>query len=360
MHSDTVILPSSDPARPVYRRSVVKGDGRGLWLYDHVPHTLPQLEEPDGVVATGSVMRRHPLRGDWAIYAGHRQGRPDIKGAAADPLSASRADSLSEIPFTDFAVAVFENRYPALHRNAPMPIGGADDTMPARGRCEVIVYSPDADTELGALDVAQRELVLHAWIDRYDALHREGAAFVMPFENRGREIGATLAHPHGQIYGFPLVPAPQAAAMQAFDQGYDLAAAVLEWGDTHRVEGTLTHHVVVPPFARFPYEVWIVPDRAHRGPWSMDVRELRDLAGLIGRTQRRLDALFGRPCPYMMTLQAAPAAHQGPWHFTVQFYPMLRDAERLKYLASVEQATGVFTVDIDPVEAAARLAAIAL
>ncbi len=26
------------------------------------------------------------------------------------------------------------------------------------------------------------------------------------FENRGEEIGVTLSHPHGQIYGYPFVP----------------------------------------------------------------------------------------------------------------------------------------------------------
>jgi len=34
---------------------------------------------------------------------------------------------------------------------------------------------------------------------------RPGIANVFCFENRGEEIGVTLAHPHGQIYGYPFV-----------------------------------------------------------------------------------------------------------------------------------------------------------
>ena len=40
---------------------------------------------------------------------------------------------------------------------------------------------------------------------------RPGIAHVFCFENRGEEIGVTLTHPHGQIYGYPYL-APRARA----------------------------------------------------------------------------------------------------------------------------------------------------
>ena len=39
-----------------------------------------------------------------------------------------------------------------------------------------------------------------------------GVEQVFCFENRGEEIGVTLAHPHGQIYGYPYLT-PRTAAM---------------------------------------------------------------------------------------------------------------------------------------------------
>ena len=43
--------------------------------------------------------------------------------------------------------------------------------------------------------------------------------YVLPFENRGAEVGVTLHHPHGQIYAYPVVP-PVPARMQEEAQLY--------------------------------------------------------------------------------------------------------------------------------------------
>lgn len=50
----------------------------------------------------------------------------------------------------------------------------------------------------------------------------------------------------------------------------------------------------------------------------------------------------------MLSLQAAPNEQDSAFEFTAQFYPLLRAPERVKYLAAVEQSTGVFTVDVFP------------
>ena len=59
----------------------------------------------------------------------------------------------------------------------------------------------------------------------------------------------------------------------------------------------------------------------------------------------------------MMAFHAAPNPDWGGgsagYHFTVQFYPLLRAPGRVKFLASVEQHTGTFTVDVMP-EAAVK------
>jgi len=73
---------------------------------------------------------------------------------------------------------------------------------------------------------------------------------------------------------------------------------------------------------------------------------------------RRYDALFDEPMPCMMSLQAAPKGHEETWHFTTQFYPLHRSKSRVKFLASVEQSTGTFTVDVMPEQAAKLLRAL--
>ena len=87
----------------------------------------------------------------------------------------------------------------------------------------------------------------------------------------------------------------------------------------------------------------------------MSAEEVEGLATLLGDTVARYDRLFDQAMPYMMSFHAAPREDAGGFQCSVQFYPIMRSAGRLKYLASVEQATGVFTVDVDPLAAAALL-----
>ncbi len=98
--------------------------------------------------------------------------------------------------------------------------------------------------------------------------------------------------------------------------------------------------------------------REHR-PSLLDceAEELRLLAEGLQTLARGYDALFDRPFPYVMVVHQAPtggaAARKG--HLHVEFYPPLRAAEKLKYLAGSEQGAGTFISDVLPEESAAGL-----
>jgi len=341
----------------VHRRHFVKADGRDLFLYGYKPHDLPALPESHDDVAKGGELRRHPLRGEWNIYAAHRQNRTFKPSAADNPLAPSVPGlPPTEIPFTDFELAVFENKFTSLHAQAPHPnsVDGLE-LAPAHGRCDVIVYGPKAEGNLHTLGQAKRRLLLAAWNDRYETLFDQGCQFVLPFENRGDEVGVTLHHPHGQIYAFPFIPQVQQKAMSAFDKGYDLAADIQRYKDDYSVAQAGGVTAFCPPFARFPFETWIAPDISARGPWDFNEDQLDGFAHLLGDMTRRYDEYFQRPTAYMLSLHAAPKEANDSFHFTAQFYPLLRAPGRVKYLAAVEQATGAFTVDVMPEMAAKTL-----
>ena len=344
----------------VYRRSFTKADGRMLYLYGRTPHGMPVQEEQNDTIATGGELRFHPLRGEWNIYAAHRQNRTFKPAASADPLAPTMPGGpTTEIPFEDFELAIFENKFSALHPLAPTPpVLHGVDSEGATGRCEVIVYTPEAEGSLHTIGQDRRRLLISAWIDRYQALFDQGCAYILPFENRGDEVGATLHHPHGQIYGFGKVPLVQQQAIDAFANGYNLAAEISAAMPDY---GLLDAHGMAafcPRFARFPYEVWIAPTQRRAGPWGLSEDELDGFATLLGDVTRRYDAFFGRPTPYMFALHSAPRGGSDNYHFTAQFYPLLRGPDRVKYLASVEQHTGVFTVDVMPESAVQTLRAV--
>ncbi|MFN7056614.1 galactose-1-phosphate uridylyltransferase [Hyphomonas sp.] len=340
----------------MFRRDHLKADGRRLALYGYAPHDGPVLDELLRPETAPGELRRDPLRNSWAIYAPHRQSRTFLPSAADDPLAPARQGGpLTEIPFEDFELAVFENRFPSLASSGAAGPLSAWASGPAQGQCDVVVFSKEPAGSLGTLTHARRVLLIEALIDRYRSLHAAGFAYVMPFENRGEQVGVTLPHPHGQIYAFGDIPAPQLSAAKAFEAGFDLIAEHASWDGAFDVtsDGDLT--AFCPPFARFPYETWIMPGKPCAGPWEMDSDSIHALARLLGEIPRRLDALFAEPMPYMMSFQAAPRGMTEKFQFTVQFFPILRSAGRLKFLASVEQFTGVFTVDVVPEAAAGRL-----
>ncbi|MEM7780964.1 MAG: galactose-1-phosphate uridylyltransferase [Pseudomonadota bacterium] len=350
-----VSLPRSVGGAPTFRRDHRKADGRMLHLYGRIPHDLPLLPETEDAIAQGGEIRRHPLRQEWNVYAAHRQNRTFKPSAADDPLAPTLPDgSLTEIPFSHFECAIFENKFAAFHPSASEATDLTEiASEPAKGACDVVVYGPEAQGSLKTIGIDRRQVLLAALMDRYEAHFAAGCEYVLPFENRGDEVGVTLHHPHSQIYGFQRIPEVQQRAIDAFASGYDLtseiAAALPEYG--LGVEGNVA--AFVPRFARFPYETWIAPQARREGPWDCSDEELEALAWWLGEMTRRYDALFEQPAATMMAFHAAPRGGSANYHFTVQFYPLLRAPGRMKYLASVEQHTGTFTVDVMP-EAAAR------
>ncbi|WP_411103925.1 galactose-1-phosphate uridylyltransferase [Streptomyces sp. cmx-4-9] len=340
------------------RTSTRLADGREILYYDThdgadrtAPDTRPL--DPAGA-ATRSEVRRDPLLGDAVVIASHRQSRTYHPPADACPLCPSTQGRASEIPAADYEVAVFENRFPSLG-------GGA-------GRCEVICFTPDHRTSFAELDEERAALVLDAWIDRTAALSaREDVRQVYCFENRGAEIGVTLAHPHGQIYAFPFVT-PRTARMLATvaahreRTGGNLFEEVLAG---ERAEGTRVvlegeHWTAFVPYAaRWPYEVHLYP--------RVRVPDLPALGGaaraefprLYLELLRRFDRLFDRPepTPYVSAWHQAPVDGAGRDDFALhlELFTVRRTADKLKYLAGTESGMEAFMNDVRPEDAAARL-----
>ncbi|MEM9500999.1 MAG: galactose-1-phosphate uridylyltransferase [Pseudomonadota bacterium] len=348
--SDTVALPRSLGGQATYRRDYCKADGRTLHLYGRKPHSLPPQSESTDPIAQGGEIRHHPLRDEWNVYAAHRQNRTFKPSAADDPLAPTMVDGPeTEIPFENFELAIFENKFAAFHPSVASAANLAGiDAEPATGACDVVVYGPEASGNLHKIGEDRRQVLISALIDRYETLFALGCEYVLPFENRGDEVGVTLHHPHGQIYGFGRVPQIQQRAVDAFSNGYDLAGEISVAMPDYGLGEQGAVAAFIPRFARFPYEVWLAPCTRREGPWDCTDEELEALAHWLGEITRRYDALFQRPAATMMAFHAAPRGGSDNYHFTIQFYPLLRTPGRVKYLASVEQHTGIFTVDVMP------------
>src|SRR3954471_19353805 len=201
----------------MHKRVLRKPDGRALTLYarrpmQHVGEAPSPFAEP---LQAEPHLRWHALRGEWIAYAAYRQGRTFLPPPEYNPLAVTTdAANPTEVPAGDWDVAVFDNRFPSLSPTAADPPKLIVPTAPAAGRCEVVVFTRDPGASLAALPLGHIELLLQVWGDRTDRMAQSGeVVYVLPFENRGAEVGVTLHHPHGQIYAYPVVP-PVPARMQ--------------------------------------------------------------------------------------------------------------------------------------------------
>jgi len=295
-----------------------------------------------------SELRFNELRGEQVDYAIHRQERTFLPTREHCPLCPTRPGGAeTEIPFPAFEIAVFDNRFPAF-------------TSPG-GASEVVVYTDDHDASLGSLPAERAESLMWVWRHRYLELGaRADVDYVFIFENRGVEVGVTLHHPHGQIYGYPFLPPVPALELAADARlggcaSCELLARELDAGTRVVYE---SEQIVgyVPYAARWAYEAHVVM-RAHRPSLAAcEPDELRALAAALQALQRGYDALFERPFPYVMAIHQAPTVTPAlDGHLHIEFYPPLRTAEKLKYLAGSEQGAGTFISDTLPEESAATL-----
>jgi UDPglucose--hexose-1-phosphate uridylyltransferase len=302
-------------------------------------------------------------------YAAHREDRTFLPPAEFDPLAPTvDPANPTEVPAGPWDVAVFENLFPAFGRTEDPPPRSIVETAPAHGRCEVVVFTQDARSSLGALPLWHVDLILAVWAERIRELgSRDDVAYVFPFENRGVEVGVTLHHPHGQIYAYPFVPPTVARALDE-QRGYrertgrhlfaDHLAAEIEDGRRMLYLGDGAA-AFVPACARWSYECWIAPRRPVALLSELDDAERLDLARALKTVLLKLDGLWKRPMPYVMGVHQAPSRGDHAYaHAHLEIYPWLRMPGRLKYLAGSEVGVGAFTADTLPEQTAGELRAV--
>lgn len=294
--------------------------------------TLPPAPSTEPTIET----RFDALTGEQTVMVGRRQSRPNLPIDGCPFCPGGR-----EAP-EPYDVRWFANRWP------PLP----------DGRAEVVLYAPEHDASLGSLPPERVRQVVALWAERTAALGaRPDVDYVLVFENRGPEVGATIAHPHGQIYAFDEVsPAarreldpPGGAASPSCvlcseDPGDRLVAAAGGW------------RAWVPAAATWPYGLVIAPvDHLPDLPEAEPSHG--ELAALIVDLFGRLDRLFDAPMPLMWWWHQRPT-DGGAWpraHVHAHVAPLLRAPATTRFVAAGELGSGVFFNPVPPADAAAHL-----
>jgi UDPglucose--hexose-1-phosphate uridylyltransferase len=274
-------------------------------------------------------MRIDPVSGTVVHVVGMRQTRPNLPTDGC-PFCVGGIEAPNP-----YDVRWFPNRWPAMDGD----------------RCEVVLYTSEHDASFTALGMAGARRVVDLWAERTTALGaRDDVDYVLAFENRGDEVGATITHPHGQIYAYDHVPRRQASRLAASwspdrSLGERLVVDADDWS------------AWVPHAPMFPVAIELAPMHRVADLPSMNDGDRDAFSAILIDVLGRLDRLFGTPLPYMMWLNQRPTVIGGyddAW-FNVEIVSPWRSKGVQRFIAAAEVASDEFFNPLVPEDLAARL-----
>lgn len=276
-----------------------------------------------------SNIRRDRHLGTLVHIVAARQSRPN-RPADDCPFCPGGLES----PET-YITRAFPNRWPAL----------------GEGRCEVVLYTPEHQGSLAGLGAEGVRRVIDLWAERTIALQSDPEVdFVLVFENRGASVGATIDHPHCQIYAFDHVPVRQKQLIDAqWTPESDPGTRALKTGEAW---SAWVHEAPV-----YPVSICIAPNTRVPDLASLSDASRNEFAEVLVDLLSRCDALFGELMPYMLWINQAPKSEPTAW-LNVELVSPWRTTGVQRYIAAAEVATGEYFNPVDPSDLASRLNAI--
>ena len=272
--------------------------------------------------------RLDPHSGARVHIVAVRQNRPNLPSSEC-PFCVGGLESPEP-----YDVKSFANRWPALKT----------------GACEVVLYSSQHDATFASLGSSGIRNVIDLWAERTTQLQQQNDVdYVLIFENRGAEVGATISHPHGQIYAFDHVPRRQHSILQS------------QWKPDPQPADRLVingdHFVAYAQYAAIHPVSLVVAPHQQVSLLSQLGDELRDeLASILHKTFVALDQLFDAPLPYMMWITQAPAKtqYENAW-LNIEIVSPWRAKGVQRYIAAAEVSTEEYFNPVDPADIAQRL-----
>jgi len=264
-----------------------------------------------------------------------------------------------------WAVRVVPNKFPALVAPAP----GAEPRkrrqvglyleMDGCGQHEVVIESPDHSKTIATMSDEETTRVVLTYRERFLALDKsDWNELIIIFRNQGEVAGTSLAHPHSQIVGTPIVPSDIRCRLEEAQRHFDDRGTCVycdmldaEIAEGSRLVAANAGFVAFCPFASaVPYATWIVPRRHASSFGVLTDEEAGLLAQILRDNLRRLYLLLSNP-DYNYVIRSSPhhAAGEPHFHWYLEILP------RLTTQAGFEIGSGMSVNIVAPEAAAAQL-----
>jgi len=331
---------------------------------------------------TDSSHRRfNPLTGEWVLVSPHRAKRPwqgQVEKTPPENLLqydpgcylCPRNERAGGVMNPDYEFTfVFDNDFSAL-----LPVQSPEQasdhpllaSIPERGLCRVVCFSPRHDLTLPELEHNSIEKVIITWTEQTIELSRKNFIhYVQVFENKGTMMGCSNPHPHSQIWGTDHIPNEPAKELEKQNDYFNKEGRTLlsdylaeEHKRNERILFSNDHFTaLIPYWAVWPFEALVIGHRNVACLGDMTSSEVSALAMIMKQVTTRYDNLFEISFPYSMGFHQAPFDGQPhpEWTLHAHFYPpLLRSATVRKFMVGYEMLA-MPQRDITPETAAERL-----
>jgi UDPglucose--hexose-1-phosphate uridylyltransferase len=246
---------------------------------------------------------------------------------------------------------VFDNDFSALQQDIVENTDSKFDLIKARaekGICRVVCFSPKHNVTLSELNLNEIKNIIKVWQQEDSTLgSKQFINYVQIFENKGKIMGCSNPHPHGQIWAQETIPnEPFKEQLNQFEYFKEKGNTLLndyiaaEKQEAERIIYENDSFIVVVPFWTFwPFETMIISKRPLINILQLTEQEISDFADAMKITTVKYDNIFNVSFPYSAGIHQAPTdgLDHKEWHLHMHFYPpLLRSAIVKKFFVGYE------------------------
>jgi len=327
-----------------------------------------------------SEFRQDIVTKEWVLIAPKRSGRPhEFPREEATP--SFLPEVLDTCPFcpgnekdtpkelmqspdsAKWQVRVVPNKFGVLELDHGKPQRNFYVRQPGTGSHEVVITRPhNLPTALQPVELI--DLTLSAYIERIAELEKhEAVQYVHVVQNHGKLAGASIVHPHSQIFAMPFLGPHVAAELRGAQNYFHIFDNCIyddilrhELKNKTRIVAETEKFVVFCPFeSKMPYQMRIMPKNQQARFDKIDASERKELAIVLKDSLHRLYAKLGNPSynfyihtmPFTRSQNVSRDERAYRWHIVI--------LPRINIWAGLELGTEIYVNTVEPEHAAEYL-----
>lgn len=325
-------------------------------------------------------LRQNIVTGEWVVIAPGRAKRPEDFVIEKPRTSARKApcpfckggDGFNHALAEDRKNNVFvvPNKFPAFVKSAkeaPPMIKedlGIYTCLPALGGHEVIAI---ADHMRDISHLTQKDIIdlISVYQSRYLVYEKStNVAYTMIIHNHGPEAAQSIEHPHSQLFASSVIPNYVLKEIDGSKKYYQ-KKNICVFCDIVKQEKAFKKRIIFENknfiaftvfAARFPFEVWIMPQKHHPYFEDLEKEKLPDLADCLKDVLAKLDIKLNDP-PHNFFIHTAPHKNNNDPAFDhfegkKHYHWHIEIAPRISKFGGYELGSGMIIDVVEPEKAA--------